>query len=350
MGRSFARRQAAVEGVHQPGRRLIVDVPQPGHDAAAAGAEKGPGEPDQAFARVRALAGAAARRDGHQFGAERHGGDVAGVEPEAVGRARQDDGGIERALGVRGRVRREMDHVEASGSGLDIRRGSRTLALQPRDGVRRKVPGDRPHLGARMAERRILRIARRRVADEQEGAAARVAAARGRQHGQRRRHLDLHVLDPIVTPRAVNRQRLEVEPVQRAVRHDHHRRVARNPARRRGHERPEQAIAWRSRGAARGERVREHALERRPVRADQGRDLPGRRKRRQVHAVPRHRPQVGPLRAEPVEQEHRTRAGGDLGKRPGGDPGKRPGGARVDVPEAIRVNVPAPARAAASTP
>ena len=40
------------------------------------------------------------------------------------------------------------------------------------------------------------------------------------QRSERRRDGDLDVLDPVMTPLAGNRQRLEVERIQRAVRDD----------------------------------------------------------------------------------------------------------------------------------
>ena len=73
--------------VHRdPSTRPSIDRPRPksGNDPVRSGAQECPRETDQSFARIRALSGAPAGRDGDELGVERLLGDVARVELERV--------------------------------------------------------------------------------------------------------------------------------------------------------------------------------------------------------------------------------------------------------------------------
>jgi hypothetical protein len=79
-----AAEEAGVEAVHELGGRGVGDLPEGSDDVVSPGAEEGPGEAYEAFARVVAASGAVAGGDGDEVGVEAMVEDVAGVE--AVGK------------------------------------------------------------------------------------------------------------------------------------------------------------------------------------------------------------------------------------------------------------------------
>ena len=128
-----------------------------------------------------ALPGAAARRHRDELRAQRHVRDVARVELEAVLGPGQHDGRVERAFGVGRGVRREVNQPEAL---RPARRGTPAATRARPDRSTRdpslKCLRDAVHLAGSVAERGKLRLARRRVAEDQERLARRPAPGASR--------------------------------------------------------------------------------------------------------------------------------------------------------------------------
>jgi hypothetical protein len=137
-------------------------------------------------------------------------------------------------------------------------------------------------LCGRVFQRRVVGRARRGITEQQQRRRRLGCGRCGGEHRQRRRGLNLDVLDPVVTLPARNRQRLEIDPVQRTVGRDDDARVRRDRRGDRGDEHLIQAIACRVRCS---ERIGQRACERGLVLAHQRLDLPCRRQLNDLHAV-----------------------------------------------------------------
>jgi hypothetical protein len=102
-----------------------------------------------------------------------------------------------------------------------------------------------------------------------------------------------------MTRAASNRQRLEVQSVQRAIRDDHHARAMRHPRGRRFDQEIVQPIA----GARRRERIGECVADHAVVLAHECRDVHRRGKPHEMNTVGADDPEIRSLASEPVRQQ-----------------------------------------------
>src|SRR5260370_1273851 len=144
-GRVFALAQSSIKRIHQLRRGGVADFPEGADDIVRARTQKGPGEADQAFAGIRAGAGAVASGDSHKLGVQAMLDDIAGVKFKGVAFLAEDHPGFQRPRAAGAPLPYATDIGQLLGVAGEVGRWRGLLPFQPLAIRVRKVALDFVH-------------------------------------------------------------------------------------------------------------------------------------------------------------------------------------------------------------